>query len=61
MLKPRLRGKRFADAKELNQATVNFIRKLHVPHSWFQSAFDKWIKRHGKCVKHKCEYFEKEW
>ena len=58
LLKSYLRGERFADAKELNQATINFIRKLL--HMWFQDVFDKWISRHEKCVVHNGEYFEKE-
>ena len=40
LLKCCLRGKRFAAAAELNQATINIIWKL--PHTWFQDVFDKW-------------------
>ena len=58
LLKSHLRGRRFSDATELNMAALAFIRTL--PQTWYQTVFDKWVRRHEKCVRLDGEYFEKE-
>ena len=57
-LKSHLRGKRFQDRHELLCAIQEFNRSLDS--AWFSDMFQKWVKRHHKCITHNGEYFEKE-
>ena len=57
-LKSHLRGKRFQDREELMYVIQQFNRSLDS--GWFGDMFQKWVKRHRKCIAHNGEYFEKE-
>lgn len=57
-LKSHLRGNRFQDREELMYAIQEFNRSLDS--GWFSDMFQKWVKRHRKCIVHNGEYFEKE-
>ena len=57
-LKTELRGQRFFDLTELKKETLRILGELD--QSWFINTFDKWIKRHQKCIDRQGEYFEKE-
>ncbi|MES9994114.1 MAG: hypothetical protein ABW098_19350, partial [Candidatus Thiodiazotropha sp.] len=57
-LKEHLRGQRFDDLDDLMSATLRYNRGLDT--SWFEGVYDKWVKRHQRCIQHHGEYFEKE-
>ena len=56
-LKSDLRGRRFTDLQEIRMA----VRKAIFGYSneWYNDIYNKWVKRHSKCIAHNGEYFEK--
>lgn len=56
-IKSLLRGQRFADFTDLQQAVIGIIRKM--PQEQFRKIYDDWIKRSRKCVDLKGNYIEK--
>ena len=57
-LKSHLRGTRFNSLADIRLEVNGFNNSLG--QCWFQSVFDKWVRRHEKCVEHQGRYFEKE-
>ena len=57
-LKKHLRGKRYQDREEIRYAIRSFNKTLNTV--WFKEVYEKWVKRHRKCISHAGEYFEKE-
>ncbi|KAK3106045.1 hypothetical protein FSP39_011597 [Pinctada imbricata] len=57
-IKSQLRGQRFADLTELRFATRSIIKNIE--ESLYKSVFERWVKRHQKCVDLQGVYFEKE-
>lgn len=56
-LKAQLRGTRFGSVHELNTASQRIVSSFD--EQWFVDTFDKWIKRHEKCVLVNGDYIEK--
>ena len=56
-LKSDMRGRRFTDLQEIRMA----VRKAISGYSsdWYSDIYNKWVKRHRKCIAHNGEYFEK--
>lgn len=57
-LKSHLRGNHFQDRDEIRFAIRNFNRGIDS--QWYRGVYDKWVKRHQKCITCAGEYFEKE-
>ncbi len=57
-LKSHLRGNHFQDRDETRYAIRNCNRCLDA--EWYRGVYDKWVKRHQKCINHAGDYFEKE-
>ena len=57
-LKKHLRGKQYQDREEIRYAIRSFNKTLNTV--WFKEVYEKWVKRHQKCISHAGEYFEKE-
>lgn len=57
-IKSQLKGHRFSSLSELRSATANIIAQHN--QDWYKDIFDKWVRRHRKCVSHDGEYFEKK-
>lgn len=58
LLKSHLRGRKFNNEQEIRNAVKTF--NLSLDKQWFSSVFDKWVKRHERCISHGGAYFEKE-
>lgn len=56
-LKAQLRGTRFETVQELNAASQRIISSFS--QQWFVDTYDKWIRRHEKCVRVNGDYIEK--
>lgn len=57
-IKSQLKGRRFSSLSELRSATANIISQYN--QDWYRDIFDKWVRRHRKCVAYDGEYFEKK-
>ena len=57
-LNKHLRGTRFQDREEIRYAIRSFNKTLNTV--WIKDVFEKWVKRHRKCISHAGEYFENE-
>ena len=54
-VKSQLKGRRFSSLPELRSASVNIISQYN--QDWYRAIFNKWVKRHRKCIAYNGEYF----
>ena len=56
-VKSQLKGRRFSSLSKLHTASANII--LQYNQDWSRVIFNKWVKRHQKCLAYNGEYFAK--
>ena len=54
--KSQLKDRRFSSHPELRSATANIISQYN--QDWSRAIYNKWVKRHRKCIAYNGEYFE---
>jgi len=57
-VKSHLKGRRFSSLPELRSASANIISQYN--QDWSRAIFNKWVKRHRKCIAYNGEYLEKK-
>ena len=46
--------------KPISRSRGGQIQYLNLNTVWFKEVYEKWVKRHQKCINYAGEYFEKE-
>jgi len=57
-VKSQLKGRRFSSHPELRSATANIISQYN--QDWSRAIYNKWVKRHRKCISYNGEFFKKK-
>jgi hypothetical protein len=56
-IKAQLRGRRFVSGLELQIETQRIVSSFD--NIWYEDTYDKWVKRHRKCIALDGDYVEK--
>ena len=46
--------------KTISRSRGDYVRHSNLNTVWFKEVYEKWVKRHQKCIDYAGEYIEKE-